>query len=80
MVGVAVSVGKDVGVIVGVLVAGKEVAVKVIVGVLVAVGVNVAAFNGELPPNNQKISAAAPATRSIPAPTITAIGVLCRIF
>jgi len=78
-VGDAVSVGSDVRVMVGVLVAGKAVAVAVIVGVKVAVGVGVAALNGELSPNNQKISAAAPAMSKTAAPIMTAIGVLCRI-
>jgi hypothetical protein len=79
IVGVAVSVGNDVGVTVGVLVAGMGVAVLVCVGVKVTVGVGVAAFNGELSPNNQNIIAAAPAMRRIAAPIMTAIGVLCRI-
>ena len=38
-----------------------------------------AGFKGEFSPNNQKISAAAPAMSRIAAPIITAIGVLCRI-
>jgi hypothetical protein len=60
-------------------VAGKGVAVSAMVGVDVTVGVGVADLNGELSPNNQKISAAAPAMRRIAAPIMTAIGVFCRI-
>ena len=77
--GVAVSVGKDVGVIVGVLVGGRGVLVFVGARVKVAVGVCVAAANGELLPNSQKINAAAPATSKIAAPIIRAIGVPFRI-
>ncbi len=78
IVGVAVSVGAEVGVMVGVLVGGKD--VEVGTNVYVAVGVEVGSgINGELPPNNQKISAAAPAMSRIAAPIMTAIGVLCRI-
>jgi predicted transcriptional regulator len=64
---------------VGVMVAGLGVAVYVMVGVNVTVGVGVAALNGELSPNNQNISAAAPTMRRIAAPIMTAIGVPCRI-
>src|SRR5512144_3169774 len=80
IVGVSVFVGADVGVMVGVSVAGFWVAVQVIVGVNVVVGVGVADFNGEFAPNSQKINAAAPAMRRIPAPIMIHIELPCRVW
>ena len=77
MVGVGVSVGSEVGVMVGVAVAGFWVAVQVMVAVNVAVGVGVAALNGELSPNNQKINAAAPVISRMAAPIMIIAGVPC---
>ncbi len=77
-VAVGVSVGADVGVMVGVFVGGKAVAVGFNVAVAVEVGVG-SGFNGEFPPSNQKINAAAPAMSKTAAPIMMAIGVLCRI-